>query len=145
MFQIVAFKIHAIIKTVYCFKWLPWTSTGNSHYWLKGVPWNQLKSENIETSHLPSALKEPLQIDYILNMLCYGTSMNINILLTYLLKTSLTHFMILACFDTPWNTLENQRFANVSRGHRNRPVPWHELKFIQSSVTYSVTYISNWR
>ena len=27
MFQLVAFKIHAIIKTIYCFNWLQWTST----------------------------------------------------------------------------------------------------------------------
>ena len=32
MFQLVAFKIHAIIKTVYCFNWLPWTFTGSSHW-----------------------------------------------------------------------------------------------------------------
>ena len=31
---------------------------------LRGVPWNQLKSENIETLYLLSALKEPVQIDY---------------------------------------------------------------------------------
>ena len=29
MFQLVVFKIYAIIKTS-CFNWLPWTSTGNS-------------------------------------------------------------------------------------------------------------------
>ena len=31
---------------------------------LRGAPWNQLKSENIETWYLLSALKEPVQIDY---------------------------------------------------------------------------------
>ena len=30
---------------------------------LKGVPWNQLKSENVETLYLLSALKEPVQMD----------------------------------------------------------------------------------
>ena len=32
LFQLVAFKIVAIMKTVYWFSWLPWTSTGSS-YW----------------------------------------------------------------------------------------------------------------
>ena len=32
MFQLVSFKIHAIIKTAYCFNWLPWTSTRSSHW-----------------------------------------------------------------------------------------------------------------
>ena len=32
MFQLVVFKIHAIIKTAYCLSWLPWTSTGSSHW-----------------------------------------------------------------------------------------------------------------
>ena len=32
MFQLVAFKIYSLIKTVHCFNWLPWTSTGSS-YW----------------------------------------------------------------------------------------------------------------
>ena len=28
----VTFEIHAIIKTAYCFNWLPWTSTRSSHW-----------------------------------------------------------------------------------------------------------------
>ena len=32
MFQLVVFKIYTIIKTVYCFSWLPWTFTGSSHW-----------------------------------------------------------------------------------------------------------------
>ena len=32
MFQLVVFKIYAIIKTVHCFNWLPWTFTGSSHW-----------------------------------------------------------------------------------------------------------------
>ena len=31
---------------------------------LRGVPWNQLKSEIIETWYFLSALKEPEQIEY---------------------------------------------------------------------------------
>ena len=32
LFQLVAFKIYAKIKTVYDFNWLPWTSTRSSHW-----------------------------------------------------------------------------------------------------------------
>ena len=46
LFQLVAFKIGAIIK---CVNWLSWTSTGSSH---RCVFSNQLKSENIETLYL---------------------------------------------------------------------------------------------
>ena len=62
LFQLVAFKIYAIIKNSLLFE-LVATNT----YWkqsLRAVPWNQLKSENIETLYLFSALKEPVQIDY---------------------------------------------------------------------------------
>ena len=62
---------------------------------LRRVPCNQLKSENIETFHLLSTLKEPMQIDY--KEACSGTSMNINIRLIYLLKTSLTRSLGKMC------------------------------------------------
>ena len=55
----------------------------------------QLKSENIEILYVVSASKESVQINCKKNMLFYGTSMNINILLTYLLKVFLAHFMVL--------------------------------------------------
>ena len=32
MFQLVVCKIDAIMKIVYCFNWLPWISTGRSHW-----------------------------------------------------------------------------------------------------------------
>ena len=32
LFQLVAYKIYAIIKTIYCFNWLPWTSTRYCHW-----------------------------------------------------------------------------------------------------------------
>ena len=32
MFQLVAFKIYAMIKTVYCFSCFPWSSTGSNHW-----------------------------------------------------------------------------------------------------------------
>ena len=38
------------------------------------------------------------------NMFCYGARMNINMLLTYLIKISLILFMTLLSFYTLWNT-----------------------------------------
>ena len=32
MFQLAPCKIYAIIETVYCFNWLPWTCTRSSHW-----------------------------------------------------------------------------------------------------------------
>ena len=32
LFQLVVVKRHAVIKTSYCFNWLPWTSTRSSHW-----------------------------------------------------------------------------------------------------------------
>ena len=32
LFQLVALEICAIMKTVYCFNWLPWASAGSSHW-----------------------------------------------------------------------------------------------------------------
>ena len=32
MFQLVVFKIYAILKTVYSFSWLPWTFSGSCHW-----------------------------------------------------------------------------------------------------------------
>ena len=49
-------------------------------------------------------------------MPCYGRYLNINILLKYLLKTSLTHFIALVFFYISWNTSENERFPDVFRG-----------------------------
>ena len=46
-------------------------------YWkqsLRDVPGSQLKSENIETLYLLSALKEPVQIDYKKAIVCIGVS-----------------------------------------------------------------------
>ena len=95
---------------------------------LRGAPWNQQKSENIETLYHLSELKEPVHIDY--KEACSLWNKHINILLTYLLKKSLTHFMALTSFYSPWNTSEKQRFPDVFRGHRRRPVPWNWLRLI---------------
>ena len=81
---------------------------------LGGITWNQLKSENIETLCPLSALEVPVEIDYK-KACCYGTSMNIDILLVNLWKISLTHGY-------------NQRFSDVFKGHRKRAAPWNELK-----------------
>ena len=73
-------------------------------------------------------------------MLCYGTNVNIKILLTCLLKISLAHFMALASCSTFGNTSENSKFPNVLRGHCNRPVPWNGLRVMKSLVTYFATF-----
>ena len=65
--------------------------------------------------------------------LCYGASLNINILLTYLLKISLTHFMELVfSFYTPWNTSEKLLSGGIERNQ------CHEMS--QELFKYSVTY-----
>ena len=115
-----------------CFNWLPLKICYNekgllfqlvamSNYWkqpLRGVLWNQLKSENIDIFYLLSALKEPLQIDC--NKTCSVMEqawISTFCRQTYLLKISLTHFLALVFFYNSWNTSENRRFPNVSRGH----------------------------
>ena len=72
----------------------------------------------------------------IKNMLCHGTRMDFNILLIYFSKITLTHFMALISFYTPWNTSENQRFLDVFRGHRTRPVPWNGLRLAEKYKKY---------
>ena len=39
----------------------------------------------------------------------------------------LTRFMLLVSFDTTLKTSENQRFSDVFRGYRRRPVTWNRL------------------
>ena len=39
----------------------------------------------------------------------------------------LTRFMPLVSFDTTLKTSENQRFSDVFRGYRRRPVTWNRL------------------
>ena len=53
-------KLPYAIITVCCFNWLPWTSTGSSHW---DVSWSQLNLENIEILYALSALKEIVQIN----------------------------------------------------------------------------------
>ena len=58
-------------------------------------------------------------------MVCYGTSMDISILLTCLLKISLSHLVALVSFYTRWNTSESRWFLDVYTGHWKRSVPWN--------------------
>ena len=70
-----------------------------------GVPWNQLKKENIETLY---PLKEPVQIDY--KKACSAMEQAwISTFCWHLLKISVTHFTTPVSFYNPWNTSENQR------------------------------------
>ena len=81
----------------------------------------------------------------IYNRLCHGAGMNINILRTYLWRISLTYFIALVFFYTPWNASESQRFPDIFSGHLNRPMPWNGLRVIYPSGTYFVAYINNWK
>ena len=113
-FKLLPLKIYAIIKTVYCFNWLPWKSTRSSH-------WEVFLEINFNQKHwnfIPLVCIKRTSADLPEErMLCYGTSMNINILLTCLLKTCLTHFMAMVFYYTSWNTSETQRFPDDFRGH----------------------------
>ena len=63
MFQLVTFKIYAII-TVYCFNWLSWKSTRSSH-WKVFLEINLIqKTLKIYNWYPLSALKEPAEIDH---------------------------------------------------------------------------------
>ena len=128
MFQLVAFKLYAIMKRVYCFNLLPRTSTGSGHREMF------LEINLNQKTYLLSVLEGPVQIDY--SMLQYGTSMNINILLTYLLKISLTHFRALVSFYSPWTEIyyKTRGFLVFSGGVERGQC--HEMG---SSVTYFVT------
>ena len=46
----------------------------------------------------------------------------------------LTRFMPLVSFDTTLKTSENQRFSDVFRGYRRRPVTWNRLTGTARSV-----------
>ena len=112
---------------------------------LTGVPWNQLKLENIDILYLLSALKEPVQIDCkkaysVMEQARISNSADIFVKLF-----ALTHIMTLAFFYASWNTSENQTFPDIFWGHKKRPVPWNGLRVFSYSVTYFVTYLSKWR
>ena len=73
MFQLVAFKINAIIKPVYCFNWLPWTSAGSSQWkvFLK-INFNLIRKH---WNFIPLPCIEKSSVDWPWeSMLCYETS-----------------------------------------------------------------------
>ena len=63
MFQLVAFKIYAIVNRSSLLFQLVVMNIYRKQS-LRDVPWNQLKSDNTETLYLLSALKGPVQNDY---------------------------------------------------------------------------------
>ena len=69
LFQLVAFKTYAIKKLLFQLVIINinWKQS------LRVVPWNQLKSENIETLYLLSTWKESVQIDNK-KACCYNTN-----------------------------------------------------------------------
>ena len=100
-----------VIKSVYRFNWLPWTSTRSSHWKiLLEINLNQ-KTFKLYTFwvHWKNLCRSIIR-----SMSSYGTSMNINIPLLF--EISLTHSMTLVSFYTPWNTSEDQRFPHVFGG-----------------------------
>ena len=90
LFQLVAFKIHAIIKTAYCVNWLPWTSSGSSHWEVfLEIDLNQ-KTLKFYTSrmHWKNQCRSTIRKHAVMEQAWMST-------VTYLLKISLTHFMAL--------------------------------------------------
>ena len=126
MFWVVAFKVYAIIKTVSGFSKLPWISAKSSKI--------SLNQKTLKLLHFLSALKELVQINYK-KICCYGTSININILLTHFLKISLFHFIVLVFFRTLWNKSGKQRFL-VFMGDSKRKVPWNGLSCLIFSFLF---------
>ena len=119
MFQLVTFKIYAIITVsiLNCLLFQLVTMNIYKKQSLRGVSWYQLNSENwnfIVLKYIERTSADQLSE----SMLCFGTSINISILLAYLLKLSLTNFMALVFFCTTWNTSETRGFWMFSGGIR---------------------------
>ena len=125
LFQLVAFKIYAIIKTVYGFNWLSWTPTGSS-YWeafleinlnqktLKFyTSWKHWKNQCRSTVRKHARLWNKNEYQHITDIF---------------LKNIFNPFHGL--FYTSWNTSEKQRFLDVFRAHWKIPVPWNGLRVI---------------
>ena len=142
MFQLVVFKIYAIIKTVYCFNWLPWIFTGSSHrevfleinliqktlkFYTSWVHWKNQCRSTVRKN------------DLLWNKHEYQHSADIFV------KNIFNHLLALVFFYTFRNTSEKLKFPDVFREHWKRAVPWNWLRVIYYSVTYFVTYLSNWR
>ena len=142
LFQLVRFKIYAIIKTVYSFNWLLRRSA-ESIYWNVFLKINRnQKTIKLYTTwdHWYNWRRLTIRKHALLwNKYQYQHSADIFV------KIIVNPFMALVSLYTPWNTSEKQRFSDNFREHRKRPVLSKALRVIQSSVTYFVTYISNWR
>ena len=111
---------------------MPWTSTRSNHWEVfLEINFNQ-KTLKFYTSLL--VFIERTSSDRLQeSMLCCGTSMNINILLTYFLKTSLTHFMAMVFYYTSWNTLETQE---VSSWFQRALKETSAMKWVNSHLTF---------
>ena len=116
LFQLVAFKIHAIIKTAYCVNWLPWTSSGSSHWEVfLEIDLNQ-KTLKFYTSweHWKSQCRSTIRKHAVMEQ-----AMNVN-----------TDIFVKNIFNPFHGTEEDQRLPDVFRGHWKRPVTWNELRVI---------------
>ena len=122
-----------IIKTVYCFSCLPWTSV-RSIYWDMFL---EIKVHQKTLKLYTSWVYWKDQWRSKKSMLCYGRSMDINIFWTYLLKISLTYFMPIVFSMFPkihhvsW--CFQLRFPDIFGGHKNRSVP----KLLKSNLIFS--------
>ena len=124
-FQVGTFKIYAIAnRSSLLLLLLQWIST-----------WSILRQVFLEVNLNKKTLKLYTSWKCWKNqcrsiMLYYGTSMNINILVKYLLNISLIQFVALVSFYTPWNVSENQGFPDVFRGHHSWAPPLYKAIWI---------------
>ena len=83
---------------------MPWSSTWMSH---KGVFWNQLKSENIESSYLLSNWKNQCRLTIKKHALLWNKHEH-----QFSADIWENPFHDIVSFYTPWNTSENQSFPD---------------------------------
>ena len=130
MFQLVAFKIYAIIKKV-CFNLLSWTSTGGSR-------WEVFLETNLNQKTLDFICLEYIErasSAQLLKACCYGTSILVKNIFNPFCGTSFSLYYL--------KYLRKLKVSWCFQGHRKRPVSLNRLKVILSWLTYFVTY--NWR
>ena len=142
MFELVALKIYAIIKTAYWFNWLPLTSTGSS-YWEVFLDLNlNQKTLKFYTSwlHWKNQCRSTVRKHARLwSKHQYQHSADIFV------KNIFNPFPGIVVFLCILPEKQNQRFPDVFRGHWKRPVLWNGLRVIWYQVLYFITYLSNWR
>ena len=124
LFQMVAFKIYAIIKRIYWFNGLPWTFTRSSHCEVfPEINLNQ-KRFNLYTSwvHWENQCILTIRKHALLwNKHEYQHCVDIFV------KNILKPFHGTGLF---LYSLRYQRFSDVFRGHRRRRKPWNKLRVI---------------